>query len=231
MKASKLTILSILFVSVVFIGAIPMTLKYKLDHNMYTQLTPDESYVYDRYSFGVHNTVVISDLDNCTIIPSDSFQIEIERLGKDVVNFVEKGDTLWVDSIDKENRASQKVRIFMPGAGKVVCRDSNVLLRGSIGMVGIPSFVFDLENSKLSTGPIAEEWRVFQFLGQLEINGLDSAYVNLSGSIRINGLILSDISSVVSGNHVGIDNMQVSYKGKNTVKSKSVAGKLEIQAF
>lgn len=98
-------------------------------------------------------------------------------------------------------------------------------------MVGIPSFSFDLKNSSLSTGPISDEWRVYQFLDQLEINGSDSTHVNLSGSVRVRNLILSDIRSVISGTRINVDNMQVLYRGKDNVRSKSGVNGLDIQAY
>lgn len=231
MKASNITILVIVVVSIILIAAIPITLKYKLNNNYYTQLSPSENYDYDRFDFQMTNKLEISGLENCTIIPSDSSYMEIERLVANTVKLIDKGDTLSIGSIDKKKRVSQRVRIFMPGAGKVICRNSNVLLRGSIKMFGIPSFSFDLENSKLSTSAISDEWRVYQFLDQLEIYGSDSAYVNLSGSVRIQNLILSDIREVTSGTRINVDHMQVLYKGKDTVKSKSGVSGLDIEAF
>lgn len=231
MKASNITILFIVVVSILFIAAIPITLKYKLNNNLYTQLNPSENYDYDRINFQMTNKLEITGMENCTIIPSDSSYMEIERLGSNTVKLIEKGDTLSIGTIEKNKRTTQRVRIFIPGAGKVICRNSNVLLRGSIKMFGIPSFAFDLENSKLSTSAISEEWRVYQFLDQLEINGSDSAYVNLSGSVRIQNLILSDVRSVTSGTRINVDHMQVLYKGKDTVKSKSGVSGLDIEAF
>jgi len=230
MKASNITILFIVIVSIVLIGAIPITLKYKLDNKLYTQLNLSENYTYDRHNFTITNKLLISDLDNCTIIPSDSFYIELEQLGCDNVVITDKADTFSIGSTNRGEVASQRVRIFMPGAGKIICRNSNVLLRGSIKRFGIPSFLFDLENSKLSTSAISDEWKVYQFLSQLEINGSDSAEVNLSGSVRINNLTLNDVGSVSTGNRVGIDNMRVSYEGKHSVKSNSSSGSLSIEA-
>lgn len=231
MKASKIILLSLILVSVLIIGAIPVTLRYKFKNKLYTQLNPDEAYTYDRHSFGMSNTLIISDLDNCTIIPSDTFQIEVERMSNDMVKFIEKGDTFMIGSIDKNKNATQRVRLFVPATGKVICRNSDILLRGSIKKEGIPSFSFDLVKSELSTGAISDEWRVYQFLDVLKINGLDSAKVNLAGSVRIRSLVLSNVSFVKTENHVNIDNMQVVYNGKDSVKSKSIAGSLSIQAF
>lgn len=223
MKTSNLILVGLSLAYLVFIGAIPITLRYKLGHNDFSVVNSSEAYPYTHHTVKKSEYIVLQGLTNCTIIPSDSLFLEIEKTASNRVDVIQRTDTLIIKDRQAEDKGSQKIRLYLPATQKITARNSTILLRGSLGAKGV-TYQFELTSSKLFTKVLAEAPRIAQYLDELTVTGFKNSALDLQGIISMNRLIVSDVEQFSYGGGFSSTDVDISYHDKKVVESKGHEG-------
>ena len=156
MRTSNKILLSVFLVVMLIPTFLHVALYAKYKSGIYVSM---KNVVEDQF---VHNHlktvhyVVAHGLENFTIIPSDTLQLEIEKDSHGFVKFEIIGDSLVIhgdSTIMRPNRttdvdrSSQQVNLYLPSAEKIALDYCDVTLRIKEDSTQAKSFNFDLYNS------------------------------------------------------------------------------------
>ncbi len=224
MKISNILLLTLAVIPVLFAAAIPITFHWKLKHGNYTVINPEENFDYNQYKFTEINSIALSGID-CVILPSDSVKIDVEKERANLIEVIQQNKTLMISL--KQKGPSPKIRLYLPSLEKFTANNSSILLRGQLKQTDLKSYSFQMTNTSLRTSNISVEERINQFINSIDINGSNSI-VDLSGTVQIKKMSITDIENVKRSPRVNIGEMEFVYNKKDEVKSVGKDGVVQV---
>ncbi len=227
MKTSKILLLTLTIIPILFVASIPVTLKWKLNHSDFTIANPQDDFVYHSHKFSQIKFIFLKGVD-CVIIPSDSIQIDIENNKANPLELMQSNDTLTV-KLKNQNKLLPKIRLYLTSMEKIIVDNSKILLRGQLEPMEAKSYNFYISHSSFQTTNISKDAKVSQFLDKVSIRGSNST-IDLSGSMRIEKLSIIDIEHVEFSPQVGIEEMEIIFNEKLQVRSVGKDGVTKIVA-
>ena len=129
--------------------------------------------------------VIIESMDNCLVVSSDSLSLEIFNDDVADVQITTFGDSVRITPLRKP---SGKLLIYAPTNTQLIVRNSTITMNGSLDFANPPSYVIDLENSRLT----ASSRDYHAFVQQLKIFGKGEAFVEIPRRFHIHELQLSN---------------------------------------
>jgi hypothetical protein len=228
MKTSNLILLILLTTCLFVVLSVPLMVRLKLDSGNYTQVDSDQTFEYDRLTFESVDVISIQNVALCTIVPSDSLMIDIERGDKK-----EFTTRLGRDSLVVRNDGSSErhLRIYVPQTIHIRAKDCNLLLKGTLSSLDSLNTEITLINSRAQVLPIFKDDRVQQYWARLALTGVDSSSAEISGAAIVSRLELKNLSKVKMGNHVFVDKMQTAFDVNKRVTSFSDHDGLTITSY
>ena len=229
MKTSSLILIMLIFTCLITLISIPLALRHRLATQNYTRINSDQSFAYDRQSFKNVRVLSLSGLSFCTIIPSDSLAVDLERHYAEKSENINGGDTLEI--VRNRKFSSQRVRIFIPQNVLIEAKDCDLVIRG--GLDNFDSLVTEIKllNSHLRMQSVFKDEKVPQFWDQLTLIGMDSSVVEMHGNIIVRQLKIHNLNNVKMGERISVKEMNVSFDHRKRVYSSSNEDGLIIKAY
>ncbi len=224
MSYSNRILLATIAVSVGLIAAIPITLRYKLDRQMWSScdVRNNSGLTMKRFMGATH--ITLENIDEVTMIPGDTLIAGSDTT--DAVKFFQRADTAFIQG----NTPNKRVWIYAPTGTSIDAINATIILRGSLDPFRAPSYRFNLKQSKLTSGPLTKDWRMFQFINNVSVKGADGSVVDLAGSIRMQRLQLLDLSMISADSLVSIDDLRIEFSSMTSASSRSHNGKMMVKA-
>jgi hypothetical protein len=228
MKTSNIALIALVFTCAFLVISVPLFIHYQLHFGNFSRLQSDQNFDFDRRDFGGIRVVSLTGIHSGLIVPDDSLHVDIERVDSPELLISVTDDTLKI--MAKDN-SSQRVRIFLPSAIRVLASHSGILVRGALDSFDSLQMHIDLSDSRMVVAPVFKDERVPQFWEHLVLSGADSTTVDFSGGAMIHRLDVQNINELKLGDRIYVGELTVSYRNKQLVHSTSNDSGLIVQGF
>lgn len=229
MKTSNQALLLLILTTVAFTISVPLIFRHQLSASNYKTLHSDQSFEFDRKVFGNIRVVLLKHINNATVVPSDSFKIDIEKSGAQAIVMQASNDTLEISG--HQNSARQRIRVFLPDGIPLSTTESSILVRGALAMFDSLRMHINLSHSRMEIAPAFKDEKVPQYWDHLILSGCDSSSLKISGTAIINRMEVENINELKLGDRIFVDDLVISYTNKKGVRSTSDDRGLLVQAF
>lgn len=229
MKTSNQALLLLIITTVALSISVPLILRHQLSASNFKTLHSDQSFAFERKVFRNIRFVLLKNINNATVVPDDSFKIDIEKSSAQEILMQVNNDTLEISSRDKS--ASQRIRIFLPESIALSSSGSSLLVRGALAMFDSLRMKINLSHSRMEIAPAFKDEKVPQYWDQLILSGSDSSSLKISGTAIVNRLEAENINELKLGDRIFIDDLVISYANKKAVRSTSDDSGLLVQGF
>lgn len=188
MKASTALLLTILTAFVFCLSSYVVSVNSRYATGDYEYVNSDKSR-YKRIRLSPSSVVMIDNVDDCSIIVSDSLSIEVDKADEGNFQFLLSQDTM---RIMVESSPVHKVLLYLPTGSELRAKRCAIQMKGSLHHNNQPSYRVTLANSELT----ASGQGLHAFLNSLKITGLGNAKVNVSKYFHIQSLELNDVDKI-----------------------------------
>ena len=183
-----------------------------------------------KHSVANFSVVIIKDLPNAIIVPSDSVGISVKKSATERIRYMVQRDTLTVSGIRADTLEAALI-LYLPTTSIIDVYNSSVFIRGALRRTDPHiSYRFNLHNSTISTTELPKELRTFQHYGDLFVKGTDSAHVNIRSRAIVNHLKMIDVTNVLVEKEARIHKMETEYLEKARIFAINADGRTEINA-
>jgi hypothetical protein len=204
-----LIVIFLLSVSIIFIIPAAVNIQYSIGRNK-----QDGMHIYRTLS--PVKTIMIKEIPNCLIIPSDSFRIGFSKqiVGK-VANSV-SNDTLSVTFKSGGHSDSSEVILYIPidKVNLIVAYSSKISLRGQIRQNETPSYNFELHHTLIFLPRFIER----QFYNRLVVDGRENSSLVVSEFNHVKDLTLNNIEKASISFLAEIANVKTNFDSKSNVQ-------------
>ncbi len=229
MKTSNQALILLILTTVALTISVPLILRHRLSASNFKMLHSDQSFEFDRKLFGNIRVVLLKHINNATVVPADSFKIDVEKSSAQEILMQVSNDTLEISS--RHNSARQRIRIFLPESIALSSSGSSLLVRGALAMFDSLRMHINLSHSRMEIVSVFKDEKVPQYWDHLILSGSDSSSVNISGTAIINRLEMENVNELKLGDRIFIDDLVISYSNKKVVRSASDDSGLHVRAF
>jgi hypothetical protein len=145
--------------------------------------------MYSRHRFE-GKTVVVQNIDDCTVIMSDSLSVETHKDDRDKFEYDVRPDSVHVS----QTRASHnRVFLYLPSGSRLVVNASNVTIKGSLfDHEQRASYDVVLRDSKL----LVSAAKLHTFFDRLKISGSGQNELIIDDFVHITDLDIENITGV-----------------------------------
>jgi hypothetical protein len=228
MKTSSLILIILAATCLLVVFSVPVIVRHNLNSGNYKRIDSDQTFDYDRQSFEGIDAISLENLESCTIVPSNSLMIDIEKSEKNenVVN-IESGTLV----VRNQPSTQFRIRIFVPRKIRIKAKACNILLKGTLNSFDSMKTDITLINSRVRIRSIFKDDKIEQFWDRLALTGVDSSEVEILDAVAINRLELKNISSVKMSSRVYVNKMQTWYDVNKRISSFSDDDGLTIKTY
>jgi hypothetical protein len=228
MKTSSLILIILTATCLLVVLSVPVIVRHNLNSGNYKRIDSDQTFDYDRQSFEGIDAISLENLESCTIVPSNSLMIDIEKSEKNenVVN-IESGTLV----VRNQPSTQFRIRIFVPRKIRIKAKACNILLKGTLNSFDSMKTDITLINSRVRIRSIFKDDKIEQFWDRLALTGVDSSEVEILDAVAINRLELKNISSVKMSSRVYVNKMQTWYDVNKRISSFSDDDGLTIKTY
>lgn len=218
--SNKVLIFTLLLsASVIFIIPAAVNIQYSIGRDTF-----DTTHVYR--TLHPFKTILIKEIPNCLIVPSDSFRIASSKKYMSKVLNISANDTLSLALHGINQFDSTEVALYLPidKVEMIISYSSNIMLRGQIRPGEQPSYHFELHNSTVSLAP----FMLHQFFHKLELEGWGNSSLAIPDFNHVNDLSLKNINKVSINPRSEIATIKTTFDSKTSVQMTRANGKTEI---
>ena len=187
-KTSNILLLVIFLVIGLFFCSFIASVDYKLKDKNFTYSNGDKS-LYSRHKFDTRKVVVIKNLNNCTLVLSDSVSIEVFNDDKDKFEYSVTSDSI---TINQRKRSENRLLVYLPSGTTLVANSSVVAMNGSFDYNNQTSYAVVLRDSELNVSSGGSH----TFFENLKVDGFGRSQLVVGDFTHVQNLHVSDITDV-----------------------------------
>jgi len=220
MKPSNKVLVVTLLLSAAVIFVIPAAVNVQYSNGRDARVTTQ---VYR--TLHPYKTILIKEIHNCLIVPSDSFRIASSKKYMSKILDISLSDTLSL-ALHGIQSDSTAVILFLPidKVDMIISYSSTIRLRGQIRPEVKPSYHLHLHNSTVSLAP----FRLRQFFHRLELDGWENSSLTIPDFNHIDDLSLKNINKTSISPRAEIATIKTTFDSKANVQMTRANGTTEI---
>ncbi|MFT3936643.1 MAG: hypothetical protein QM726_23665 [Chitinophagaceae bacterium] len=240
MKTSNKIILGIFTLPLLILTLLQLALYAKYKSGNYISMKVEQENRFIKKSFTNISHIAVYGINNCSIMPSDSLRLEIEKSENGHLHFAVVGDSLIIhgdtivsrgDGRTEAERSYQDVNLYLPLATVgILANNSDVSLKGSKDSTKSASYFFSVVNDGSLKVEDGGDDNTHVYFKGLTINASHSSGIELTSHTRVNDLQLTMVESAFTDNGAMIDKLMIdadklsniSLKGDNLRKLNMV---------